>query len=951
MRRAQRYPARPGSSSADPVADQQQQQQPLPSQAFTAYPLPTADQPQQAPMQLPQVPTPVQTAQPFFQPVQQVSIPAQPIPPNIQQPMLPAQSSSLTAPSQPPVLQPPTSYSGPINPHDFVADTAAAEAVLHNPLIRRSEGLLQFTSDAMLSTQAEFNRYGLPIGFHLQGLRDGEDNACKIINPLTDFNINPIRCNECRAFLNCYCLISPDRSAFRCNFCGGTTPLDPRYGAELATDAAPVVPVAGTRSQITLSNSTNPNQNVQIGRNRIELSHEAFEIDPPCQYNAHTGGGDTFEAIIFVVDVSPLAVASGLTETVCEGIRRVLRRARADAEERRVRSMYGIVCFNTQVHYVVVRDNVRFVIFTSPEIDVVNVPAPRDIVVSITARGECLQNALDAIPKFFARQNSCPNAASSTQSTGSPKDVCFGAALEASFTCLSSIGGKVVYFLSHIPSCGLGSLHTDAVKRFGALQRKEHFDAVKTVLTPKGNEANYYTDLAVRASVNFVSCDGFVCPSVQQDFLEPASLLEICRLTSGRYHYFPEFSRLRDHTALTDAIERVYTRYSVIEGCVRVRTSAELATKYYYGHCYLRQEGLVQLAHLDEDMCVSGEFGINETIKVPLVFFQVSLLYTTKANQRRIRVVTRGLPVLPPRQQTGESLLFFIRGVRLGEQVALIAKKVSAAMRSNSEVYSVTNSCAVMEPSNEIISVQGCMASGANFSTTVHGLYADFVTFLHTWKLFGGQAGPNIVETLPKHLAMLPLMVFATRKVHLCRPVTQRTLALEERVYCMSRLDYGNVDSVLRVVYPSICEIAFGAAPDAEEAAGRPGVWRAVPGRLSSEYIKQNGIYVIEDVHSIYVYLNPSVDVRLIAQLTGVGNPDLRGPLPLNTDGNELTTCVLDTCEAIKSKRKENLAVYVLSAMSKLVGPIMHCLIENKLDGESYPEFVRCCVHAVASRK
>lgn len=131
--------------------------------------------------------------------------------------------------------------------------------------------------------------------------------------------------------------------------------------------------------------------------------------------------------------------------------------------------MLGIILFNTHLHYIIVKDAARYELYTVPMIDERFIPAPRDIIVSAKARGNALLNALQQVVSVFSQANTVCPPTSNQKETGTTRDVCFGAALDAAYICISTIGGKILYFLSSLPSCGMGSLHASVHKRNGNL--------------------------------------------------------------------------------------------------------------------------------------------------------------------------------------------------------------------------------------------------------------------------------------------------------------------------------------------------------------------------------------------------------------------------------------------------------------------------------------------------
>ncbi|ESU38750.1 Putative Sec23/Sec24 domain protein [Giardia duodenalis] len=847
-----------------------------------------------------------------------------------------------------------------VNPAALFAPTDHSQPFANSHIVTTPH-YVKLTHTALPPSSQDLSNYALPVGMVIEPLGPA-DSPPPLIDFAAEFNIQPPRCQNCQAFINCYNTFTPDRVSSICCLCGHSTHLDHAY-----------------RSSIDFSN---PNS---IGSNRVELTHEAYEVKATKNYAARANQTLTFRTYVFLIDVSPQAISSGLTSVACEACAEFIKLAITDSTENDRRIMLGIILFNTHLHYIIVKDAARYELYTVPMIDERFIPAPRDIIVSAKARGNALLNALQQVVSVFSQANTVCPPTSNQKETGTTRDVCFGAALDAAYICISTIGGKILYFLSSLPSCGMGSLHASVHKRNGNLlfsstgshsKAFESGDIIKQLLTPDAKDSEFYIDLAVRSTINFVSIDAFLCPPAYVNlgtcssttssvamggFLDPATLAELSRCTSGRYNYYPDFNGSRDRVRLYSDILDVYQRYSALEACSRIRSSKEIDVAYTYGNIYQRQEGITQLAQYDEQSGYGCEivYRVKE-IHAKTLYIQMSFLYTDEAGLRHIRCVTKPLPIASNAGSVstarGSSVVLY-NSVDINAQVALLAKKLACVMRTNSEVTSSSNSTvmSVGTESTKYENVSGSLSSNQPYHGIIAGLFADLVVCLHNYRsLLNLQLDP-LLKFIPEKLSLLPLFVYAMLRTHMMRPVNSKSARLEERVLSMMRIERGNVAATLNVLYPNIYYIHL------DEATGQ---WVASKTRLSAEYMVPGGIYFIEDVHALYIFFHHSISpstVSLFCKPNSQGAINIAEPLELlplidqeDIDSNLSFQNPLDLVSKLaallREQRNSYLPIFPITAETRLVSAVMNCLIETRQGSQGYADFVRMLGNALGAK-
>lgn len=231
-----------------------------------------------------------------------------------------------------------------------------------------------------------------------------------------------------------------------------------------------------------------------------------------------------------------------------------------------------------------------------------------------------------------------------------------GAALEAAYKVISPIGGKVLAFLSSMPTIGPGMLKArEDVKQYET-------ENEKNMLVPAHL---HYRDLALRFSNDQVSVDLFV---TSHTYVDLATVSTISKYTGAQVYFYPGFSRAATVSLAAGAnlspygavaaghkgvqmrlrqdLLRVLTRYTGFEAVMRIRTSQGINVNAFYGNFFIRGKDLLALPNVDSDKAHAVTFAhTGNVLNSPTVFIQAAVLYTTSSGERRIRSHTLTLPV------------------------------------------------------------------------------------------------------------------------------------------------------------------------------------------------------------------------------------------------------------------------------------------------------------------
>ncbi len=85
------------------------------------------------------------------------------------------------------------------------------------------------------------------------------------------------------------------------------------------------------------------------------------------------------------------------------------------------------------------------------------------------------------------------------------------------------------------------------------------------------------------------------------EYIDVASLTQLSKFTGGQSYYYPGFTYSRAHSKLAAELSRNVLRSTGWESVVRIRPSAGLKLKAFYGNFYLRGADLLALPVIDSD--------------------------------------------------------------------------------------------------------------------------------------------------------------------------------------------------------------------------------------------------------------------------------------------------------------------------------------------------------------
>lgn len=417
-----------------------------------------------------------------------------------------------------------------------------------------------------------------------------------------------------------------------------------------------------------------------------------------------------------------------------------------------------------------------------------------------------------------------------TQSGGGGN--CLGAALQAAYKLLAPVGGRVSVFQCCLPNLGPG-----------ALQSRENPNERSAKDVVNLNPAtDFYKKLALDCSGQQIGVDLFLLSS---QFADLATLAGISKFSSGHVYYYSRF-----HVTQTpDQVERFsgqlrhyLTRKVGFESVMRIRCTKGLQLHTFHGNFFVRSTDLLSLPTVNPDTGYAMQVSIEENLtEYNAAVFQAAVLYTSSQGERRIRVHTLCLPV-------SALLPDILQGADQEAVVGLLAKM--AVDRSLS--------CSVSDARDALINAASdlCHAYSLTQRSTAGGL----------------MIMPNC-KTLP--LYVLGLLKQRAFRVGV-------STKLDDRIYDMELIKNLPLDKLLLQIYPALYPLHLQLPPD------------QLPPRLqlSFEKVDKNGLYLLETIDTLFVYVGGRLSPQLLQNVFGVSKfsllPDSMTSLPeLSNENSE----------------------------------------------------------------
>jgi protein transport protein SEC24 len=429
-----------------------------------------------------------------------------------------------------------------------------------------------------------------------------------------------------------------------------------------------------------------------------------------------------------------------------------------------------------------------------------------------------------------------------------------GPALQAAQQMLSPIGGKIIVLNSSLPNANAGALKT----------REDKNKLDSSIFQPANA---FYKQLAVDCSRCQIGIDMFL---FGQAYVDVSTLCCSPRFTSGNTYLYPNWNSARkaDAEKFSNEFSHILSRPIALEAVLRVRASRGLRMSVYHGNFFVRSTDLLALPNVNPDNTYSIEVSIDEAIQSSVVCFQTALLHTSAFGERRIRVLTLALPVT-------SSLSDIFHSVDTGALVNLLARKaIERAIESK-------------------------------FEDARDAIINKLVDILGTYKGVNGSNAQSQV-LVPENLKLLPLLCLGLMKHPALR--LSQTVSPDLRAYYMELLRVSGTEETLTQLHPVFYPLHRLLVDFPEVGTIQDGVVKMPPFPLpsTSERLERNGMYLLFDGVSIYIWVSRGSDMNLILALFGTQFQSYEslpsGPITLEPTGHPLCERTLNIIGKIRER-------------------------------------------------
>ena len=729
------------------------------------------------------------------------------------------------------------------------------------------------TITSLPSTQRLLTDSGIVMGAIIQPLAELDEYDQPNAVPAVDFGENDvIRCSRCRAYINPFAKFIDNGKNFICNFCGCSNELPRWYMCNLDG--------FGVRRDLDQRPELKYGSVDLIVRNRMFFSDskkKPDEFDKTATDNKVTPAPLSY---VFVIDVGTSAKQQGITQTVIAHIKRTVKELAETHRDCKV----AFITFGSHVHFYNVKPNAHPQIMVVGDVNDVFLPFPETNMLTF---GE-----LAADDEFIDKLATLTEGITETQNV-------MGSAIVAAAELLAEVGGgRILFFSSRLADHGQGSLNArNDFKVYGTPKEKTLFSPL----------LGFYKNFATTMARYQICLDLFLFPTT---FMETSTLGAMTNNTGGHMYLYNNFNLARDSHRLYLDIHRNLSRETGFDAVLKLRTSAGLSVRRYFGNFHNEREGDMDLAGVDADTAFGVELKHDSNLdeKIPN-YIQAAMLYTARDGTRRLRIHT------------------------------LLLKTVTNV----SQVFKKADLDAVLNIHARLIVNQ--VLKNKDSLETVRQLITDqLVSILANYRKHCSNASSSGQLILPDALKLLPVYMLGLMKSPALRHGTD--VLLDERICNLNQINEMGAHTLMLYCYPQLFELTNMGEPLVEDTGAYP-----LPPliSLSSSRIRtdQAGIYLLNDGINIYFWVAKDAPA---SALSAIFNVDSFDSITLETQPNPnlndpIGARVAQILAEIRKKRTRNGHIRVMKSRDPSENAFFARLIEDKSSTAiSYVDYL-CSLH------
>uniref|UniRef100_A0A3B5L1S1 SEC24 homolog D, COPII coat complex component n=1 Tax=Xiphophorus couchianus TaxID=32473 RepID=A0A3B5L1S1_9TELE len=421
-------------------------------------------------------------------------------------------------------------------------------------------------------------------------------------------------------------------------------------------------------------------------------------------------------------------------------------------------------------------------------------------------------------------------------------------------------------------------------------------DKEKTLFQP---QKGVYEQLSKDCVAQGCCVDLFLFPS---QYLDLASMADVPSHTGGSVYKYNNFQVATDGEHFLRDLRKDLQKSLGFDAVMRVRTSTGFRATDFFGAIYMNNTTDVEMAAVDCDKAVTVEFKHDDTLSEESgAFMQCALLYTTISGQRRLRIHNLSL-------NCTSQLSELYKCCETDSLINFFAKSAYRAIL-NQPVKNVRDILV-----NQTAHMLACYRKNC--------------------------ASPSAASQLilPDSMKVFPVYMNSLMKT---APLVGSTeLSTDDRAHQrLSVMAMGVEDSQLQL-YPRLIplhnvDVSREAVPD--------------PVRCSEERLSDSGLFLLENGHSIFLWLGQASPPDLIQSLfnaPSLAHLQQEHMFTLPELDNPLSKKVRTIISELLEKRPNSMKLQIVRQRDKLEMLFRQFLVEDKglHGGASYMDFL-CYVH------
>ncbi|GFN78549.1 transport protein sec24c [Plakobranchus ocellatus] len=417
----------------------------------------------------------------------------------------------------------------------------------------------------------------------------------------------------------------------------------------------------------------------------------------------------------------------------------------------------------------------------------------------------------------------------------------------------------------------------------------------KTILSP---QTSFYNKLGTECVSAGCSVELFLFPN---QYIDVATMSDICRVTAGNIFKYSYFQADIDGERFIEDLKMTVLRSQAFDAILRVRTSTGIRPVDFYGNFYMANTTDVEMASVDSDSSVSLEIKHDDRLSESEgAYIQVAVLYTSVSGQRRLRCHNLSLNCCA-------QMADLFRSCELDVLINFFAKQaIRTCLNANPKQVREH----IM---NETAQILACYRKNcANPSSP-------------------GQL------VLPECMKLLPLYANCVIKNDSISGGSE--ISTDDRSYLMHMVNSMDPQMSNVFFYPTLLPF-HNLDMESNE------IPTAI--RCSVERLEDNGIYLLENGLSMFLWIGHNVKPEMIQSIFAVQSAaqvDIDKVQVLQLD-NPVSRRLCDLISKLRERRSRYLKLTIVRQRDKLEPWFNHFLVEDKGmgSGSSYVDFL-CHIH------